>query len=284
MYKIMVKGRKRACYALVDMMPLYSWEKEFLREEGTNEDYTLVFLGACKWGIDYRTVPMANPVPFTEDELNAVQDGDHWGTTLKDKSVLLDCEIFCNSKDIDDGSWSIFEHYNRGKVVADECPQELHIKRGREYDCFEPVSVALALETPIEIKTGRACKVKFERGTYQYVGNYEVGDLVHTEGAMKGQLGRVISVEDNANVTGLMAVVDKVGHADPFIEADMESLWKSYKPKDRKAYLTRLGLEETTAKKKFFSVMDSRWSRFAAEQNDWPRFVEAVRNAEDCVK
>ena len=78
LYKIKVRGRKRACYALVDMMPLYSWEKEYLREEGTEDDFELVFLGACKWAVDCYTSKMKNPVPFTEEELNAVGDGDHW--------------------------------------------------------------------------------------------------------------------------------------------------------------------------------------------------------------
>ena len=56
LYKIKVKGTKTACYALVNMMPLYSWEKEYLSEEGTDEDYTLVFSGACKWSVDENKV------------------------------------------------------------------------------------------------------------------------------------------------------------------------------------------------------------------------------------
>jgi hypothetical protein len=118
----------------MDMMPLYSWEKYILEDEGSEDEHTLIFLGACKWGVDCYTQPMVEPKPFTDEELNAVQDGDYWDKTLKDKSVLLDCEIFCNSKDIDSGSWAIYEHYNRGKKIKDECPKEIHIKRGRDYD------------------------------------------------------------------------------------------------------------------------------------------------------
>ena len=38
LYKIKVRGTRDACYALINMMPLYSWEKEILSEEGTDED------------------------------------------------------------------------------------------------------------------------------------------------------------------------------------------------------------------------------------------------------
>ena len=127
LYKIKVKGRQQACYALVNMMPLYSSEKDYLLEEGTEDDFTLVFTGDCKWAVDCYTSPMKDPKPFTQEELDAVNDGDHWDKTLKDKSILLDCEIFCNSKDIDDSCWSVYEHYNRGKKINDECPKELHI-------------------------------------------------------------------------------------------------------------------------------------------------------------
>ena len=133
LYKIKVKGRKRACYALMDMMPLYSGEKYVLSEEGTEDDYTLVFLGDCKWSVSAYTKKLPEVRTFTQEELDAVSDGDYWETTLSDKSVLLDCEIFCNSKDIDDSCWSVFEHYDRGQKIFDECPKELHIKRGRDY-------------------------------------------------------------------------------------------------------------------------------------------------------
>ena len=55
LYKIKVKGSKKACYKLVDMMPLYSGEKEYISEEGTDEDFTLVFTGDCKWSVDCYT-------------------------------------------------------------------------------------------------------------------------------------------------------------------------------------------------------------------------------------
>jgi hypothetical protein len=277
MYKIKVKGRQKACYALVNMMPLYSYEKEYLTEEGTEDDFTLVFKGDCKWSVSSYTSPMTDPKPFTEEELDAVEDGDHWDKNLRDKSILLDCEIFCNSKDIDDSCWAIYEHYDRGRVIRDECPKELHIKRGRDYDCYDDFVVPINL-TPTEI--GRKCKVKFEKGAYYYSGDFEVGDLVYSDGAKDGNLGRIISVEDNVNIHGLYKIKEKVGHADPFVEEDIEAIWKSYKPKERKEYLAKMGLDEGMNKKKFISVMDYKWTKFAAKENNWKKFVELLAAAD----
>lgn len=43
LYKIMVKGNKKACYKLIDMMPFYSGEKEIILEESSDDNFTLVF-------------------------------------------------------------------------------------------------------------------------------------------------------------------------------------------------------------------------------------------------
>ena len=276
MYKIKVKGRQKACYAFVNMMPSYSYEKEYLEEEGTDEDFTLVLRGDCKWSVSSYTTPMTDPKPFTEEELDAICDGDHWDKTLRDKSILLDCEIFCNSKDIDDSCWAVYEHYDRGKVIYDECPKELHLKRNRDYDCCGDIVVPINL-TPTEI--GRKCKVKFEVGSYYYAGNFEIGDLVYADGAKSGNLGRVVSVEDGVNIRGYYRITNKVGHADPFVESDIEKIWTSYKPKDRREYMTRLGLNETTTKKKFVSTMDYEWTKFALTNNNWNEFLDSVKNA-----
>ena len=279
LYKIKVKGRKKACYAMVNMMPLYSWEKEYVSEDGTDDDFELIFSGACKWGTSAYTSPMTNPMPFTDEELNAVQDGDHWDKTLRDKSILLDCEIFCNSKDIDDYCMAIFEHYNRGKTINDECPKELHIKRGRDYDEYEETySNPAAPECAQYRMPDERCRVKFESGSYWYTGDFEVGDLVYVEGAKAGCLGRVtISVKDGSGEAAFYPIINKVGHADPFIEKDIEEIWSYYKPKERKEYLIRLGLDEKTSKKKFISIMDYKWTQFALTNNDWKAFLLTIR-------
>lgn len=262
------------------MMPLYSWEKEYLSEEGTEDEFELIFLGACKWAVDSYTSKMQNPVPFTDDELNAVRDGDHWDKTLRDKSVLLNCEIFCNSKDIDDPSYAYYEHYDRGREIFDECPKELHIKRGRDYDCayaFDDSGNLTKVE--VQYQTGRSCKVKFESGTYTYVGDYNVGDIVKVEGAKAGCIGRVVEVEDNVVVEHLFKITEHLGHATSFIETDIEPLYSTKKPSVRKQYLSSLGIDEKATKKKFLSIMDYKWTLFAIKNNNWKAFVEMVEEA-----
>lgn len=133
LYKIKLQGPKLACYKFIDMMPAFNRDKDILSEEGTDDNYTLVMIGDCKWSVSAYTENMKDPKPFTQEELEAIGDGDHWDKTLKDKSVLLGCEIWCNSKDIEDRSWAIYEHYKDGVAIKDECPKELHIKKGREY-------------------------------------------------------------------------------------------------------------------------------------------------------
>ena len=76
LYKIKVKGSKKACYKLVDMMPLYSGEKEYISEDGTDEDFTLVFTGDCKWSVDCYTKFEKDLKPYTEEELDKVFKND----------------------------------------------------------------------------------------------------------------------------------------------------------------------------------------------------------------
>ena len=276
LYKVMVKGPKLNCYKLVDMMPLGDWEKDYLFEEGTDDNFTLIFIGGCKWAVDYRTSRHKDIVPFTKEQIEAIQDGDYWEYPLNEKSILLGVDIMCNSKDIDDSCWAIYEHYDRGKEIHDDCPPELHIKRGRDYD--EAPIVYAASGSPAAYEPPKEkCKVKFESGSYWYTGDYEVGDLVYVEGAKSGCVGRVtVSVKDGSGEAAFYPIINKVGHADEFVEADIEALWASMKPKDRKEYLVKIGLEEKTTKKKFISVMDYQWTKFALNENDWSKFLMAM--------
>lgn len=270
LYKIKVKGTKDACYALVNMMPLYSWEKEYISEEGTDNDFTLVFSGACKWSVSAYTVRQVGITPYTPEEILKIEDGDGWDIPLIDKSLLLSCEIFCNSKDIDDSSWSTYEHYKNGKRIHDDCPKELHIKRGRDYDFgYEPV------ETAKPEKTVKTCKVKFESGTYWYCGDYNIDDIVTVEGAKSGQLGRVIETGLVVENNGLCKVTEHIGHVTPLDVQFFEDIWNSYKPKDRKEYLKSIGMNETVTKKKFISILENRWILFAIDnENDWEKFIK----------
>lgn len=271
LYKIKVKGTKAACYALVNMIPLYSWEKEYISEDGTDDEFTLVFSGACKWSIDAYTVRQVGIVPYTSKEIFNIEDGDGWDIPLIDKSLLLCCEIFCNSKDIDSSSYAKYEHYNNGVEICDECPKELHIKRGRDYD-FDFVGPGTVTEKE---KTVNMCKVKFDSGTYWYVGKYNVNDIVKVEGTKSGQLGRVIDVGMVVENNGLYKIIEHIGHVTPLDVSFFENIWDSYKPKDRKEYLKSIGINETITKKKFISILESRWILFALDnENDWESFTK----------
>ena len=273
MYKIKVKGRQQACYAFINMMPSYSYEKEILDESGTEDDYELILRGDCKWSVSSYTSAMENPQPFTQEELNAVQDGDHWDKTLKDKSVLLDCEIFCNSKDIDDSSWAIYEHYNRGKTIHDECPKALHIKRGRDYGC-DDIVIPLSAVTGTY---GTLCKVKMPGGTYLYAGDYEVNDIVNVDGAKSGVSGVVTEASQNKDINGYLKITEKIGHLGEFKEADIEAIWKSRKPAARKEYLAKRGFETEITKKKFLTLMFWEWVDYCKYGGEWDTFCEAYK-------
>ena len=127
---------------------------------------------------------------------------------------------------------------------------------------------------------GRKCKVKFEKGTYLYSGDYEIGDIVNVDGMKSGALGRVVGIEDGVDVYSYLKITGKVGHADPFVEADIEAVWKSFKPKERKEWLVKFGLDEAMTKKKFITTMDYKWTKYAAKNNDWDKFVEDVKNCD----
>jgi len=276
LYKIKVKGTKDACYALINMMPLYSWEKEVLSEEGGDDDYTLIFTGACKWSTSSYTHHTDGLVPYTPEQIANVQDGDGWDICLLDKSLLLNCEIFCNSKDIDEPCYADYEHYNRGKKIFDECPKELHIKRGRDYDQeYEIVDGQVTIK---EEKLVTSCKVKFESGTYWYRGDVQLNDAVKVEGAKAGQIGKVIELDTTPESSGLYKVTENLGNVGDFDEEEFEELWNSYKPKDRKEKLKLWGMDEKVTKKKFLSIVEFRWINFVLKNgDDWDRFMEGFR-------
>lgn len=278
LYKIKVKGTKKACYKLVDMMPLYSGDKEYLSAEGTEEDFTLVFLGDCKWSVDSYTVFEDKLKPYTEEELDKVSDGFGWNYPLINKSTLLNCEIFCNSKDIDDKCYSNYVHYNRGKEIFDECPKELHIKAGRDYDkdCDEYIVVDLFNKEPSLPKP--TCKVRFvDNYSYWYLGDYKIGDLVYVGGVKSELLGQVKDVSDTFNSTAIYNVVKHIGNVGIANREEIAAIWTSYKAKDRKVYLKSIGLEETINKNKFIALIENRWIEFAQKENDWDKFISSIK-------
>ena len=124
---------------------------------------------------------------------------------------------------------------------------------------------------------GRICKVKFESGSYWYEGNYEIGDIVYVDGAKKGEIGRVVETEETTLYGGHFKIEKCVAHVDEFVEADVETIWKSYKPAARKEYLARFDLDEKTQKKKFMNVMNHKWTVFGETNQNWQEFLDSIR-------
>lgn len=273
LYKIKVKGTKDACYALINMMPLYSWEKDILFEDGEDDNYALIFTGACKWSTSSYTHHTDGLVPYTPEQVKNVQDGDGWDICMRDKSLLLDCEIFCNSKDIDDSCYAVFEHYNRGKEIFDECPKELHIKRGRDYD-QDFIAIPIGATPAVEKKKVTSCKVKFESGSYWYKGEVQLNNIVKVEGAKANSFGRVVELGTVDEDSGLYNITENFGNVGEFDEKYFENLWSSYKPKERKEKLVTWGLDENITKKKFLSVIEYKWIAFALGNHNWDEFIK----------
>lgn len=277
LYKIIVKGTRDACYALVNMMPLYSGEKECIEESGTDQEYSLFFTGDCKWNVDaYTSWDETKTGPYTPEEIANIQDGFGWNFPLKQKSLLLDCEIFCNSKDIDGGGWADYVHYNKGEEILDECPKELHIKRGREYGEVYVIG-ADGMQTSMDDPT---CKVRFnDNRAYWYLGKYEVGDLVYVDGAKTGCLGIIKETSTYAVHAAIYSVTSHVGHVEGFIEEDILALWDSKKAKERKPYLVDLGLDEKVTKKKFVAMAENKWISVNQNGVEWEEFLKAVTDS-----
>lgn len=278
-YKILVKGTKQACEAFVAMMPSYSEGGDIWEESGTDADYTLAFSGDCKWSVDSYCAPLSDPQPWTPARIQqAIEstDSSDWYYTIRDKSILLNCEVFCNSKDIDSNTWACYEHYNKGERIFDECPKELHIKRGRDYDQwlnnYSNTAPSVNYDAP-------SCKVRFSDGkSYWYQGTYTHGDLVYVEGAKSGILGMVIEVSDTNKNGATQNVVSHIGNAAPFVPDVFEEKWKAHKPAERKLWLEKMSLKPEMTKKQFLTAMENTWIEEAGKGCSWNTFVRKVSN------
>lgn len=135
-FKVIVKGKKNACYAFY-YSTKYLEYKEILDESGTDDSYNLFFEGSCKWGMDMYCVPEDNPqpveIPEDFDELEDFGIG-YYSSTVKDRAVLFGLEVLCNwtvegyEEELGEGN---FEHYKGAEEIYDECPQKLL------FDCYD---------------------------------------------------------------------------------------------------------------------------------------------------
>lgn len=147
-YKVIVKGRKNACYAFFGSMSAMDY-KDISLEEGTDECCILHFDGNCKWHVDCYCKPWLGdtPVALPEDAEDAYQkaEEDYWYHTVQDRSRMFAVEVWCNSADIEDyvdKPNEIFEHYICGVPAGGVCPDELRIGADAEEagDGFDPHS------------------------------------------------------------------------------------------------------------------------------------------------
>ncbi len=127
-YRVIVKGKKNACYAFFGSMSCLD-EKVIVNESGDEQDYTLQFDGKCKWNVDWHCTPWEGnyPVELPDDFEEARDDAEdkYWYNTVQDRSKMFDVEVWCNSADIDMPVGDAFVHYGNGEDLGGECPEEI---------------------------------------------------------------------------------------------------------------------------------------------------------------
>ena len=133
-YKVIVKGKKNACYAFYGSM--FCFDQTILKEKEDNGIWTMSFDGSCGWAVDAYCEPWKGdfPVALPEDSDKAMSEaGDKYlHKTVQERSKMFEVEVWCNSADIDVydphyGPREIFEHYINGKKAGGHCPEELRI-------------------------------------------------------------------------------------------------------------------------------------------------------------
>ena len=148
-YKVIVKGKKNACYAFFGSMPYFD-EKIINSESGTEEEYTLKFQGYCDWDVDSNCGPWNGgfPVILPENYLEAEQEAEnkYEDIIVQERSKMFEVEVWCNSMDLDDPEFYTYEHYISGKPILDLCPDELEFEGQEEMENdFDP-EIEMVLE------------------------------------------------------------------------------------------------------------------------------------------
>jgi len=147
-YKVIVKGKKNACYAFFGSMAAYNC-KDIVSESGTDDNFTLFFTGDCKWSVDSYCKPWEGefPVKLPEDPYEAMLEAErkYWYKTVQEHSKMFDVEVKCNSGDIegdyskyiklaeagvmnfDKNNIGRYEHYKSGEPAGGKCPKKLYV-------------------------------------------------------------------------------------------------------------------------------------------------------------
>jgi len=130
-YQIRVKGKKKNAFMIYHTMPVYD-ENDIIHQEGTEENYSLIFSGSCKWSLEAYCDNSITNLDINVDDFIG-ENGellknvtDYWYYSLKDKSKLYNCEIeaFAEYEDYDIngdyGDRPTFEHYKNGEVIENQ--------------------------------------------------------------------------------------------------------------------------------------------------------------------
>ena len=141
-YKVIVKGKKNACFAYFGSMSALDY-KSVVETSGTDEEFIMRFEGNCKWAVDAYSEPWTGECPValpdSYEEAFELAEEKYWYKTVQDRSKMFEVEVFCNSADVEDydpedGPYEIFEHYFCGEERGGECPDELRITGDFEMD------------------------------------------------------------------------------------------------------------------------------------------------------
>lgn len=132
-FRVIVKGRKNACYAFMGGQNCDYANVTF--EEGTDENFELHFSGTCAWCVDMYCDEYSGkcPVKLPKDCEDAFEKFFEMEEkyTVKSRSAMFDVEVMCNSmcRECGDEEPAYYEHYKSGKpdIYDDEIPEELEL-------------------------------------------------------------------------------------------------------------------------------------------------------------
>ena len=140
-YKIKVKGKKNACYALIGSMPICD-EIEILDEYEEDGLHIILAKGDCSWYIDCycdKKWEGDSPVILPENPETALQkaENEYRNYPLCDRTKMFDVEVWCNSVDLDMAPENpVYAHYVCGVEQSDEeCPSCLEFEISLEEGC-----------------------------------------------------------------------------------------------------------------------------------------------------
>lgn len=102
MYKMVVRGKKNACYAFYAGQLHYVQDINY--EGGSDENYKIRFSGECKWTVDSYCVRYdGEPVELPEDCDEAMKYAKEVGNiNVEGRAKMYSVSVIYNSTDLDD--------------------------------------------------------------------------------------------------------------------------------------------------------------------------------------